>query len=216
MANISRVWAPQSIIQGPADVYLDVAAPPSAIPPASGTNIWGPSGTYSIDANGQPADSGSAGVHLGIAEGPAVFTMTPKFLEVMADQLAAPVDAAFTQSEFEIDFSMKEVNLSNLALLLQPATYTNVTSGTNPAADFLQVGNLANCAVSFHTLMFVSPNQAAPSKYYVVMAYKAMLSSAFQTTFHRPTETTWKLKFKCLADTTRVLKDAVAQFVKFL
>lgn len=219
MANVAKSYTPSWIIQGPSDVYLDVKAPTSAIPPTQGTNVWGPAtggGLYVVDAKGQPSDNGSAGVHLGLVEGPSVLTITPKFAEIMGDQFAAPVDAAFVSAEFEIDFVAKEALFQSLQKYFSSnlGTYTSVVAGSNPAADFLQFGNVNDCAIDFHSILFVSPDRANVGKFYIVQAYKTFLSSAVQTTFHRTTQTTWKLKFKAIADTTRVLKDAVAQIVK--
>jgi hypothetical protein len=219
MANIVKNYDSSKIIQGPADVYLDVKAPPSAIPGVQGTNCWGPAaggGLYTVDTAGQPADNGSAGVHLGLMEGPATITVTPKFAEILGDQFAAPVDAAFVSADFEVDFVAKEALLQTMQKYFSSTlgTYTSVVAGANPAADFLQFGNENTCAITFHTIMFVSPDRSNVGKFYIVQAYKCFLASAVQTTFARVTQTTWKLKFKCIADTSRVMKDCVAQIVK--
>jgi hypothetical protein len=144
-------------------------------------------------------------------------TITPKFAEIGGDQFASPLDAAFVSSEFEIDFVAKEAVFQNLQKYFSSTlgTYTHVAAaGGNPAADILQFGNVNSCAITFQTLMLVSPDRSNVGKFYAVQAYKAFLSSAVQTTFHRTTQTSWKLKFKCICDVTRVLKDGVAQIVK--
>lgn len=216
MANVSNSYNPGFIIAGPSDVYIDVQAPTSATPAVQGTNTWAGTGTYSVDTNGQPSDNGSSGFHIGLSDGPVTLNITPKFLEITADQHAAPVDAAFTQLETEIDFIVQEALLANLAKFFCSVlgTYTNVTSGANPAADFLQVGSSNTDANIFHSILLVSPDRANVGKFYVVQAYKTILMSAIQTTFHRTTKSTWKLKFKCFADVTRVYGDMVCQIVK--
>ena len=64
MANVTATYTPSNIIQGPADVFIGVASPPSAVPPVQGTNTWaGPdaSGSYLVDKNGQPTDNSTVG-----------------------------------------------------------------------------------------------------------------------------------------------------------
>src|SRR5579859_3616473 len=158
MPNVVNSYNPPFVIAGPADVYIDVQVPPSAVPPTQGTNTWAASGTYSLDANGQPADNGTSGFHIGLSEGPVTLNITPKFLEIFADQHAAPVDAAFTALETEIDFVVEEALMANLQKFFCSVlgTYTNVTAGANPACDFLQMGSSNTDAVTFHSILLVS------------------------------------------------------------
>jgi hypothetical protein len=217
--STTKIYTPANIIQGPADIFIDVAAPPSAVPPVQGTNTWAATGTYAIDATGQPSDAGSAGFHVGASEGPAVLSVTPKFEEIRADQFAASLDAAFVSLETEIDLVVKEAVLANLQKLFSSplGRYTNVTAGaTNPAADFLQIGSPTSSAATLRTLLLVSPDRAASGKYWVLQAYKAALKSAVALEFQRSTAVTWKLKFYCIADTSRVLKDQVLQLVRIV
>ncbi len=213
MPVVSKVYTPANVIQGPADIYVDVAAPASAVPPVAGTN------TLVLDANGQPTDTGTAGFHVGISEGPAVLSVTPKFDEIRADQFAAPVDAAFVSLETEIDIVVKEAALQNLQKYFTSplGAYSNLTAGiTNPAADFLQIGSPKSSLATLRTLTLVSPRRDVGGKFWYVMAYKAALKSAVAWAFERKTISSWKLKFYCIADTSRALKDQVLQIVKAL
>ncbi len=210
MPVVSKVYTPANIIQGPADIYIDVAAPASAVPPAT-TNL------LTLDGSGQPTDTGTAGFHIGLSEGPTVLSVTPKFDEIRADQHAAPIDVAFVSMETEIDIVVKEAVLQNLQKFFNSplGTYTNVAAGvTNPAADFLQIGSPTSSLANLRTLLLISPRRDVAAKFWYVLAYKAALKSAVAWAFARGTPSTWKLKFYCIADTTRVLKDQVLQIVK--
>lgn len=210
---VTKVFTPADIWQGPADVYLDVAAPTSAIPPVAGTN------TLTLDVSGQPTDTGAAGVHLGITEGPVMVDFQPGFHDILGDQLGAQVDAALVSLKGNIDFALKEMNFVNLVKYFGSSlgTYTSLSAGsTNPAADFIQIGAPRSSQTTKHTLLLVSPRRDAAQKYGYVLAYRAILASAIASELSRAKENIWKLKFECLADTTRVASDQVAQIVKGL
>lgn len=55
MPTVSNVFTPADIFQGPADIFLGVKAPPSAVPPVQGTN------TLTLDGSGQPPDASTTG-----------------------------------------------------------------------------------------------------------------------------------------------------------
>ncbi len=212
MPVITKTYTPANIIQGPADIYIDVAPPPSGVPPAA-ANI------LTLDASGQPTDTGTAGFHIGLSEGPTMVSATPKFDEIRADQHAAPIDVAFVSMETEIDIIVKEAVLKNLQKFFTSplGTYTDVALGaTNPAADFLQIGSPTSSAATLRTLLLVSSRRDVSGKFWYVLAYKTALKSAVTWAFARGTPSSWKLKFYCIADTTRVLKDQVLQIVKTL
>lgn len=218
MANVVHNYNVGNILQGPATVFLNLQNPPSAVPPTQGTNTWAASGTYNIDASGQPTDNGSNGFCAGLTEGPTTISFTPKFLEIRGDQYAPPIDAAFTSLNSEIDIAIKEYTLSNLAQYFTSllGTYTNVSSGANPACDFFQYGSTAGTGTQFASILLISPDHVTTGKFYVVNGYKAYLKSAVQSTFKRDTQTIWKLKFGLIADVTRVAGDLVAQVVRTL
>lgn len=213
MPVVTKTYTPANIIQGPADVFVDVAAPASAVPPVQGTN------TLTIDLSGQPSDAGTAGFHIGLSEGPAVLSLTPKFEEIRADQFGAPVDAAFVSSETEIDLIVKETILTNLQKYFTSplGTYFNLATGiTNSASDFLQVGSPKSSGATLRTLLLIAPRRDATSKFWYVLAYKAALKSALAMSLDRKKEATYKLKFYCIADPSRVASDQVLQIVKGL
>ncbi len=211
MATVSKAFTVADLLQGPLDWYLDVQAPPSANPPVQYTN------TLQLDASGQPPDGGSAGLHLGLSEGPGGISINPKFQEIHADQFAGPIDAAFVSLECEIDFPLKESKLANIQKYwagVLTGTYTSVIAGANPACDFLQIGTPKTSAVNLHTLMGIVPDRGTAAKWAYIMAYKCYLASAIALPIGRSKETVLKLKWKCIADTSRVAGDQVLQIVR--
>lgn len=214
MAVVAKSFTPTDILQGPMDWYLDIQAPASANPPVQGTN------TLTLDGSGQPPDAGSSGIHLGLSEGPSSLSINPKFQEIHADQFAGPVDVAFVSLACEIDFVIKESKLTNIQKYFAgvlTGTYTNVSAGgTNPASDTLQIGSPKTSAVNLHTLLGIVPDRGTASKWAYIMAYKAFLASAVALPIGRSKETVIKLKWKLLADTSRVAKDQVLQIIRMV
>jgi hypothetical protein len=165
-----------------------------------------------------------AGISLGLTDGPCSCSFHPKFDEIKADQFAAPVDAAFISLASEIDLIVKETTFRNIQQYfagLQSGTYFNLTGSpvslTNPAADFLQIGATKSSGMNnVTTLTLVSPRRDVTGKWLYVMAYRAYLKSSVSLPVDRKKETVIKLKFGCLADTTRVAKDQVAQVVRMI
>ncbi len=291
MATVSKAFDPSAIFQGPADVYLGVKAPASAVAPVEYTN------TLQLDSSGQPpiaatgqiatvtlaaagtgytvgdtltiVQSGgsngqvrvktlsgstvatvvvlrggsgyaaasalpvtggtgtgatfdiatiTSGYHLGLTEGPALVSINPKFDLINADQFSTHVDAAFVSLASEIDFVVKEFVLAQMQRLfagLFSATYWDLAIGsTNPKTDLLQIGSTPSSAAVTTTLLLVSPRRDAANKYLYVMGYKCHIKSAIAMSVSRAKESTIKLKFGCLADTSRVAKDYVLQIVK--
>ncbi len=204
MAVVSKVYTPGNIFQGPADVFIDVTAPASNVPPSADVN------EITLDASGQP--TAAAGLHLGSTEGPAQVSITEKFNEIRDDQHESPIDLAFDTVEAEIDFNVKETTLSNLQKYLASDSLGAYTALAG--AQVLQVGGQTDSSRTTRTLMLIAPRREAAGKSVYVFAHKAYLKSALQLTFHRTKENVHKLKFGVVADTTRVAGDEVMQIVR--
>jgi hypothetical protein len=204
MANITKVYTPANIFQAPADVYINIVAPASSLTPTADAN------TLVLDASGQPTSA--AGFHAGLVEAPTMPTITEKLNEIHADQFEMPVDVAFDSIEAEIDFVMKETNLTRLQTLLSSANLALYTALANSQA--LQIGGQADAAVTPVTVLAVAPNRAVAGKFVYWMLYKAFIVSAIALHFERAKESTYKLKFKAYADTTRVRGDELMQIVR--
>lgn len=212
MPTVAKSFTPADIFQGPADLWIDLGAPASAVPPVQYTN------TLQLNGSGEPPDSGASGFNVGLTEGPCTVNINPKFSEIRADQFAAPVDAAFVSLASEIDFAVKETQLSKFPKYfagILTGTYSNLgAGGTNPAADFLQIGSNKSSQAQLHTLMLIAPRRDVASKWLYVFAYKAYLKSAISLQLDRKKETVIKMKWGCIADPARVAKDQVLQIVR--
>ena len=204
MANIARTYSVSSIFQGPCDLYINVPAPTSSLTPTADAN------TLTLDTSGQPA--GSTGSHSGSTEGPVSIVITEKCNEIVDDQHESPIDVAMDSVEAEIDFTMKETNLSRLQTILSSASLGAYTSLANSQA--LQVGGQFDSSVSTMTLLLVAPNRSASGKFLYAMLYKAFLASALNTGFQRNKESIWKIKVRAVMDLTRVQGDELAQIVR--
>jgi hypothetical protein len=160
----------------------------------------------------------TAGYHLGLTEGPASISISPKFNLIRSDQHAAEIDAAFVSQTCEIDFTLKEFVLANMQRTfsgLFSATYWNLAAGgTNPAADFVQVGSSFSSYSKTSSLLLVAARRDVPGKYVYALAYRAYIKSAWQMTANRAKENVWKLKAGCILDTSRIAKDMCIQIVK--
>jgi len=217
MANMAKLYTPKYVIQNPAEVFIDVQAPVSAIPPVLGTNLWAATGTYLIDATGQPTDNGAAGVYAGATAGPLVMDAALKFDEIRSDAHGARIDAAFVSGLCELEFVANELLLSNLAKYLPAGgTYTSVVLGANPACDFLQIGSPQSSNVTFHSFLFTSPDHGAAGKYYVAHFYRCLLMGGIPLAFDRKKIVQQKIKVRAYLDLTRVAGDMVGQLVKTL
>ena len=212
MPTVSKAFTPSDIFQGPADIWLDIAAPASAVPPVLFTN------TLQLNASGEPPDSGVAGVSLGLTEGPCAVSIAPKFNPIRADQFAGDVDAAFVSLGCEIDFSIKETNLLKMPKYFSgilTSIYTNLSAGSsNPAADMLQIGSNKSSQAQVHTILMIAPRRDVASKWMYVMAYRCYLKGVISLAFDRRKETVIKTKWGCIADPARVPKDQVMQIIR--
>lgn len=197
MANIARSYVVANIIQGPIDVYVNIAAPASSANPLADNQC------VTLDANGQP--SSATGFHCGSVEGSTVITVTEKSNEIMDDQHESPIDVAFDTIEAEIDFAMKETNLTRLQSLLTSGNLGAYTALAN--SQVLQIGGQLDSSTSMVSLMLVTPDRSVAGKFIYWFAYKAYLNAQQQLTFHRTKENVFKLKFRSIMDTTRVSGD---------
>jgi hypothetical protein len=157
----------------------------------------------------------SIGQHLGLLEGPLQLTITPKFVEIRADQYESPVDAALTIADAELDATMLEFDLPTVQRWFMADSFSNPAVLAN--SSVLQVGGTqfaAGDAVNLRTMMFVAGNRTAVGKWIYAFAYQVYLKSAIQLTFDRTGKNAFKLKFGVVADTTRQPGDEFLQLVK--
>lgn len=201
MANISRIYTPANIFEGPADIYINIAAPTSSLVPTADLN------TLVLDSSGQPTSA--TGFHAGLVEGPMMPTISQKLNEIHADQIESPIDAGFDAIEAEIDFVLKETNLSRLNTLINASELSAYTALA--ASQVWQMGGQFNSSKTPVTVLAIGQKRDLTSKWVYWMLYKAVLESVIPMSFQRSKETVYKLKFKGYADTTRVVGDELMQ-----
>jgi hypothetical protein len=204
MGLTSKVYTPGDIFQNPTDLYVGITAPPSSLTPAADINC------LALDASGQP--SSATGFHVGHVDSPTSISITEKVNEILDDQHDGPVDVAFDSISAEIDFIMKETNLSRLQQLINGGNLAayNAVGG----AQVLQIGGQTSTTPGTTTLLMVSPRRDVPGKFIYALWYKVYISNPIELTFIRSKESVYKVKAHCLMDTTRVVGDELGQIVK--
>ena len=167
---------------------------------SAGNGVWSSGGTVTV------------GMHLGLTEGPTVFTITPHFNEIKADQFESPIDAYLTKVEAEIDTVLMEFNPLTFQRWFTADTVTNPSSLANSLVTTF--GGQFTDAANLRTLMLVSPDRATVGKWIYVFGFRAYIASAIPLTFHRTAPSLYKLKFKLVADFTRLAGDELAHMIR--
>jgi hypothetical protein len=186
-------FAPETIHLGPARIFLDVTNPATGTPPA-----------WLTHTTGVPAD----GDEVGVTDGSTDFEYDPKKVIIMGEQFYSGVDAALSEEACSITFTAKE----STAIALRTGF-----DGTGAVEDGTRIGFYGGAgtgafAVRKQSVVVTARKRTDPTKYIVIMLYKAVLEGKFTYTFQRKKETMWKMKLTGLADTTRDPGDNLYQF----
>jgi hypothetical protein len=197
MANVDAT----KIHQGPGKLWLAVSVP------TSGNRLL-------IDATGTP--TGGSPIFGGATEGAATVALAPKLEQIMADQVAAPIDVVMTGEAETIEVTMKQ---SDLALLKNFVVHGAYTTGTDTG---LPAGSQTYEEISFGgvipipktSVAVISPRRDVAGKFVVSQLYQAYQAEAIQLPFQRGKETTYKVKFDGLADSARVAGDQVGKIYR--
>ena len=141
----------------------------------------------------------------GASEGATTAALNPKYQDVGADQVSLPIDEIMTADAYELDVVLKQTNLANLVNFYSPGTFSAGTDTLQPA------GAQAYEQITFGGIIplikmgvaVISPRRDVVGKYVVSHLYQAYAAEAFKLAFQREKETTYSVKFKAIADTTR-------------
>ncbi len=204
MATVTKSYTFANILQGPCDVYANIALPVSSLTPTADLQC------LTLDATGQPTSA--TGISLGSIEGPSTIQITEKVNEIHDDAHESPIAVGFDSIEAEIDITLKESQLTRLQTLLNAGALGVHTSLA--ASKAWQLGGQFDSSVASLTLLLVSPDRATAGKWVYALVYKCFLASAIAAAFQRNKETIYKLKFKCVCDLTRVAGDELMQIVR--
>lgn len=209
MATVSKVYTIGNLVQSFSDVYINIPAPSSIVTATADLS------TLTLDALGQPSAT-STGFHLGSIEGPTNISIMEKTNEIMDDQHESAIDVGFVSVTAEIDFVMKEQNLSRLSTLIASNGLNAENSVTGAySANVLQYGGqLSNSNYTPFTILLVAPDRKTAGKFWYVQTYKSYLKAAIDVSFQRTKESQFKLKFGCVMDPTRVPGDELMSIVR--
>jgi len=147
----------------------------------------------------------------GATEGAITSTMTPKYQEIGADQVASPVDVVMTADAYEIDVTLKQSNLANLISFFPPGTFSTGTDSNQPsgAQAYEQITFGGIIPVPKLGVAVISARRDATGKFVVSHLYQAYQAEAVKLPFQRGKETTFGVKFKGIADSSRPSGDQV-------
>jgi hypothetical protein len=147
----------------------------------------------------------------GATEGATTSTLTPKFEEMGADQVSSPIDVVETADAFEIDLTVKQSDLANLQNFFPPGTFSIGTDATQPsgAQAYEQINFGGIIPVNKIGVAVISARRDAPTKFVISHLYQAYQAEAIKLPFARGKETTYSVKFKGIADSSRPNGDQV-------
>ena len=194
MANIDAT----KIHQGPGKLWLAVAVP------TTGNRML-------IDTTGTP--TGGTPIFGGATEGAATVALAPKLEQILADQVAAPIDVVMTGEAESIEVTMKQSDLTMLKNFIVHGTFASGTDSGLPAGfqSYEEISFGGVIPIPKTSVAVISPRRDAASKYVVSQLYQAYQANAVQLPFQRGKETTYKVKFDGLADPSRIAGDQVGK-----
>jgi hypothetical protein len=189
------------IHQGPGKLWLNVSVP------NSGSRLI-------INSSGEP--TGGTPLFAGATEGAATVVLTPKFEEISADQVGAPIDVVMTGEAESIEVTLKESDLAKLKNFIAHGTFAVGTDTGLPAGAqaYEEVSFGGIVPIPKTSVAVISPRRDATGKHVVSQLYQAYQAEAIQLPFQRGKETTYKVKFEGLADVTRPVGDQVGKLYR--
>jgi hypothetical protein len=155
---------------------------------------------------------GAYGAYFGGAtEAATTSTLTPKYEEIPADQVSAPIDVVMTADAYELDATIKQTNLANLTNFFPPGTFSIGTDTTQPtgAQAFEQITFGGIIPVTKMGVAVISQRRDVSTKFVVSHLYQAYAAEAIKLPFQRGKSTEFAVKFKGIADTARPAGDLV-------
>jgi hypothetical protein len=147
----------------------------------------------------------------GATEGAITSTLTPKYEEMGADQVSSPIDVVMTADAYEIDVTIKQSNLANLTNFFPPGAFSTGTDANQPtgAQTYEQITFGGIIPVPKMGVAVISARRDVTGKFVVSHLYQAYQAEAIKLPFQRGKETTFAVKFKGIADSTRPTGDQV-------
>jgi len=143
--------------------------------------------------------------YAGAIEGATTVVMTPKIEEIMADQVAGPIDNVITAATATIEVEMKETDMLHMVNWFAGGIYGAGTDAGLPtgAQNYQQITFGGLIVVPKLSMAVISPRRNNLGKFVVSQLYKCSQADAVTLGVTRTKETMVKVKFSGLFDPTR-------------
>lgn len=187
---------PSQIQIGMARIWTGVTQPVTGLPPTMLT----------IDADGAPL----TGDEVGYTTGPSTFLYKQTKTPISVEQSLNPVDVYVTSEECNLQFEAMERTYTTLKL-----AFDNVANVTDVSKDLFYGGDATGLSSVFTTCVaLTSRRRLAPTKFEVLVIYKAYSVEGIALGYTRTKESTYKVTMMGLIDTARNVGDRLFQWYR--
>jgi hypothetical protein len=173
-------------------IYIGVTAPATGTPP-----------TLMAHTAGVPA----TGTEVGHTQGNSTFTYTPTKGDITSEQAFGVVDTYVNTETAELAFTIKERNYAAMKM-----AFDNIGTVTDGAKDLFYAGGVYT--VASQAVMLVSRQRNAPTKYEVIVLYKAQSMDPVPIMYGRTAESTIGVRLRGVHDTSRNQGDQLFQWYR--
>ncbi len=176
-----------------ARIFVGVTAPTTGLPPTLLTHTNGVPGT---------------GTEVGYTEDEAQIRYKAEKQAIPAEQALANVDVMTVSEMAEIEVTVKEHTYATLQ-----RAFDNVGTVSDGSKDlFYMGGGTSILQPRTECVVLTSRQRNAPTKFIVLVLYKAYCEEGYVTGYTKKKEAVYKLKFVGLADGSRSDGDQLGQF----
>ncbi|MGH9397167.1 MAG: hypothetical protein ACRD18_10005 [Terriglobia bacterium] len=161
-----------------------------------------------------PPPSNTAGpLFAGAVSGATTIVWSPKIEALIADQVAAPIDARLTAEEQSIEAEIMETDYAKFKAFIANGLFASGADVGLPAGcqNYEEISFGGLMLVPRMSVAIVSPRVEAPGKFVVSQLYCSYQAQALSMPFSREKATTVKVKFNGLADPARPVGDQVGK-----
>jgi hypothetical protein len=143
--------------------------------------------------------------YAGAVEGATTAVFAPKIEEIMADQVAGPIDNVIVSAMASIEVEMKETDMLKMANYFAGGIYGAGTDSAQPtgAQAYQQLSFGGLIVVPKLSMAVISPRRNNLGKFVVSQLYKCSQAEQISYAVTRTKETMLKMKFTGLFDPTR-------------
>jgi hypothetical protein len=176
-----------------ARIFMGMTAPTTGLPPTLATHTNGVPGT---------------GIEVGYTEDEAMIRYKGEKQAIPAEQALANVDVMTVSELAEIEVTVKEHTYATLQ-----RAFDNIGTVSDGSKDLFYFGGGSSVLQPRTECVFLSSRQRnAPTKFIIMVLYKAYCEVGYETGYTRKKESLYKLKFVGLADGARNDGDQLGQW----